>query len=126
MPMIPLIMAAAGLLKAETVDKQKEERDRTLAANTQRWAPWTGLKANPIKEADPFGSALQYGGLGLSVQQGMNADTQNQAMNAAKMKYLNSMGGNNGAAPVAAAPDYSGNSSTMSPWDLSKYSAGGQ
>ncbi len=68
MPIIALaIGAGAGILKSEVVDKPKEERQRKLAAATQRLNPWTGLKANPIQEADPFGSALKYGATGASM-----------------------------------------------------------
>lgn len=64
------IGAGAGLLKSELVDQPREQRQRTLAAATQRYSPWTGLKANPIQEADPVGSALSYGSAGA--QMGVN------------------------------------------------------
>jgi hypothetical protein len=66
-------MALAGLAKGETVDRQKERRERELAANTQRLSPWTGLKAGPIEEADPLGNAMAFGMAGAQLaQQGGN------------------------------------------------------
>ena len=71
MPITGLAIAAGiGLLKSQTVDKDREKRQRKLAAETQRYSPWTGLKAGPIQEADPFGSALQYGGAGAMMGAG--------------------------------------------------------
>lgn len=66
-------IAAAGIIKSQTVDKNKENRERKLAASTQQYSPWTGLTANPIKEADPFGSALQYGATGAALKQNIQA-----------------------------------------------------
>ena len=62
-----LIGSAIGLGKSELIDKPKEDRQRKLAARTIELSPWTGLKANPIEEADPFGSALKYGATGYSM-----------------------------------------------------------
>lgn len=71
------IGAGAGVLKAELVDKPKENSDRQLAAQTQRYAPWTGNKAGPIRYADPVGSGLQFGMMAGSMKQGMqNSDNQ--------------------------------------------------
>lgn len=72
---LPLAMGAAGLLKGQLIDKPRERRDRTLAAETQRYSPWTGLRANPVREADPFGSMLQGGMAGL--QMGMDPGFEN-------------------------------------------------
>ena len=70
----PLIMAGAGLLKGKLIDEPKEKADRKLAAETQRYSPWTDLAAGPIRQADPFGSAFQGGmaGLDMSQKAGMN------------------------------------------------------
>lgn len=79
------IGAGVGILKAEAVDKPKEDRQRKLAAETQRNAWLTGLTANPVQEADPLGSALQYGGAAGGMKQGIANNTaqaeltQNQA-----------------------------------------------
>jgi hypothetical protein len=58
--------AAMGLGKSYLIDQPKEKRERELAARTIELSPWTGLKANAIQEADPFGSALKYGATGYS------------------------------------------------------------
>jgi hypothetical protein len=74
MPITALaIGAGVGLLKSQTVDKDKEKRQRALAAETQRYSPWTGLHADPIQQADPFGSALQFGATGAAL--GQNAQS---------------------------------------------------
>lgn len=74
--MDPLTMAAimggVGLLKSELLDRPKEDRQRELAAVTARWSPWTGMAPQAIKEADPFGSALQGASAGAMMGQQMN------------------------------------------------------
>lgn len=74
------IGALAGLLKSEFVDKPREERDRELAVATQRLSPFTGLKANKIREADPAASALQFGLAGASMGQQSAQLGQNQQL----------------------------------------------
>jgi hypothetical protein len=73
-----LIMGGIGLGKSILIDKPKEERQRKLAAETQRYSPWTGLKAGGIQEADPFGSALSMGTSGAMMAQG-NLDAAQDA-----------------------------------------------
>lgn len=68
------IGAAAGLAKSELVDRPKEERQRKLAAATQRYSPWTGLQAQGVQEADPLGSSIAFGGAGY--QMGLGAENQ--------------------------------------------------
>lgn len=67
-------MAAAGVVKSEFIDRPKEKKQRELAAKTQELSPWTGLKAGNIQEADPFGSAVQGGLTGLSINRQMKYD----------------------------------------------------
>ena len=50
--------AALGLAKSQLVDKPAEQRQAMQAAVTQNWSPWTGIKAQPVKYADPFASAM--------------------------------------------------------------------
>lgn len=72
------IGAGLGLLKSAMVDAPKAERQRSLAATTQRYSPWTKLAAAPVQEADPFSTALQFGGLGASlVGAKQQADSEN-------------------------------------------------
>lgn len=98
---IGLGAAGAGLIKAEAIDGPKAERQRKLAAATQRYSPWTGLKANAVQEADPFGSALQYGATGASL--GANIQSaQNQSDLMAKMGNYYDRGGMGSAANMTA------------------------
>ena len=62
------------LFLSAIIDKPKEDRQRKLAAETQRYSPWTGLEAGSIQEADPFGTALQFGMTGASMGAGMQKD----------------------------------------------------
>lgn len=60
--------AAGGALKAK-LGADKEGKDRQLAADTQRLAPWTGLQAQMPKHTDVFGDVLQGGMGGLMTGQ---------------------------------------------------------
>ncbi len=73
-----LIGGGAGLVKNLAVDRPKEARERKLAAETQRYSPWTGLKAGPIEESDMIGNLAQFGGAGASFGSGV---ASNQAQN---------------------------------------------
>lgn len=74
------IAAALGLAKSELIDKPQAKKDRKLAAETQRLSPWTGLEASPVKEADPFGTALQFGAAGAQMGQGYKRAELDEAM----------------------------------------------
>ena len=75
------IAAAIGLAKSEFVDKPKEQRQRKLAAETQRLSPWTGLQAGQIQEADPVGTAMQFGATGAQIGSGYKkSQTDDQAL----------------------------------------------
>lgn len=65
--------AALGYAKGEMVDRPRENRERRVAAETQRWSPWTGMQAGPIKAADSFGTTLQGGMTGAALGQSMQA-----------------------------------------------------
>lgn len=73
------IAAAIGLAKSELVDRPKEQRQRKLAGETQRLSPWTGLQAGQIQEADPIGTAMQFGATGAMMGQGYEASKLNEA-----------------------------------------------
>ncbi len=93
MPITGLAIAAGlGLAKSELVDKPAADRQRKLAAATQQFSPWTGLKANPVKEADPAGSMLQYGAAGAQMGGAVNQANLQQAM-ADKLNAGGSIGG---------------------------------
>lgn len=68
-----LIGAGTGVAKSALVDAPEEKANRTLASSTQRYSPWTGLKADAVKRADPLGSALQGGVAGAQFGQGVQA-----------------------------------------------------
>ncbi len=80
------IAAAIGLAKSELVDKPKEQRQRKLASETQRNSPWTGLQANPIQEADPIGTAMQFGATGAQIGAGKEASDLAKT-NGARVNY---------------------------------------
>lgn len=109
--MDPLMMSAifggAGLVKGLTADRWKEDRDRWLASQTQRYSPWTGLRAGPIQEADPLGNTLQGGVSGYAQGQNIqNADAGRKLMDA-QTRYYNALSGGG----IGMEPD----DGTMSP-----------
>lgn len=111
---MPLIVggvaAGAGLLKAFTLDKAKEDRQRQLAAETIRYSPWTKMSPGAIQEADPFGSTLQFGTTGAMLGQGMEKQAGDQAFQTKFGNYLDRQGGGipagNAAMPMANWSDY--------------------
>lgn len=82
------IGAGAGLLKAELVDKPQADRQRKLAAATQRYSPWTGLQAQPVKEADPVGSALSFGATGAQLGAGYQDSMAKKKLMEAQASWL--------------------------------------
>ena len=82
------IMAGGGLLKGEFIDKPKEAQDVWLAAQTQRYSPWTGLRAGAINRADPFGSAMQGGVQGYSLGQNIESAGAAQELNKLRADQL--------------------------------------
>lgn len=79
---------------------QKEKRDKTLAAATQRYSPWTGNKAGPIEYADPAATAMQTYGATLGMNQSAANQAGQQKLIDAQTKYFNSMAaGGGGATP---------------------------
>lgn len=70
-----LIGGGLGVAKHFAVDKPQEERDRHLAAVTQRYSPWTGMQAGPIRQANLFGSVLQGAGAGAAAGKAMGGET---------------------------------------------------
>ena len=68
-PMTIGLLAGAGLLKSELVDRPREEEQRRQAAVIARWSPWTGMAPNAIQRADPFGAAIEGGLTGAVLSQ---------------------------------------------------------
>lgn len=95
---LPVAMAAAALVKSEAVDKPREDRQRKLAAATQRYSPWTGLKAGNIQEASPFSDMLQYGTQGAALGQSMDNASAQQGLMKAQSDWLK-----NGGSPQSGA-----------------------
>ena len=127
--MLPLfaLAAAAGLVKGLTVDKEREDRQRKLAAETQRYSPWTHMQANPIQEADPLGSAIGFGTTGAMLGQSIdNSKAQNDWLkrggNPSYTAALNGSGG--GMALGKYGPvDTLAYPSQSSPWSTNPYSS---
>ena len=75
---------AAGLLAGKMKNdraKAVESSDRKLAAETQRYSPWTGMTAGPIRNAgsgwgDMLGGATQGYSFGAGIQNGMKKATE--------------------------------------------------
>lgn len=86
------LMGAVGAAKSEVIDRPKENRARKLKAETQRYSPWTGLKGEEVKEADPFGSALQFGASGASMGSAMEQANLDKAL-ADRLNTGGSLGG---------------------------------
>jgi hypothetical protein len=63
--MLPM-MAAGALLGAAKNNRaqQQESSDRKLASETQRYSPWTGMSAGPIRHAGSMLGDVLGGGLG--------------------------------------------------------------
>lgn len=96
-----------GLLKGGVLDAQNEKRDRAMQAQIQRYSPWTGMQAQPVKRADPLGSAMQGVTAGGLMGQGMKGLGSGQAAagegDAAMPEQTNS-GNQYGAANMSMAP----------------------
>lgn len=124
MPITALaIGAGAGLLKSELLDRPREQKQRTLAAETQRYSPWTGLKADPIHEADPLGSALTFGSQGAMLGAGIQNAQAQQGLMKAQTNWLNAGGSPQytAAQTATSAPTYYGWGSygpKQSPWAM--------
>ncbi len=57
---ITLAMIGGGLgVGKYFMDKEKEDKQRVLAAETARWSPWTGMQAQMPQQADLAGSVMQ-------------------------------------------------------------------
>ncbi len=109
MPLMAMaIGAGVGLLKSETVDKNKEKRQRKLAAETQRLSPWTGMSAGPINEADPLGSMLAFGGTGAQMGAGIQQAGLNQKIAEQALAKGATSGGYQGGGSGAVMPPMMG------------------
>lgn len=81
-------MAALGAAKHFAVDVPKEERDTKKAANRTRWSGWTGLKPDPVKDADLLGTVAQFGLTGAQLGQNMNTANAQNALTEQQTRWL--------------------------------------
>lgn len=86
--MWPLILAAAGLVKGETVDKDKERNQAQLQATTTKYSPWTGMSAAPPTRADPVGNAIAGAAAGAAMDQSNTANQDSHSLKAAQIYSL--------------------------------------
>lgn len=68
-----LMGAGAGMAKHEFDDIPKEQSQMKLAAETEKYAPWTGLHGKMPEISSGIGSALQGGTTGLMLGQGLSS-----------------------------------------------------
>lgn len=93
MPLMGLaIAAAAGLAKDQLVDKPADARKRKLAAETQRYSPWTGLKADPVNDSNTLGTMMTAGATGAQIGAGVKANEANVKFQNAMTNRLNTGG----------------------------------
>lgn len=83
-----LLLGAGGLLKSAAIDAPRAKRQRILASQTDRYSPWTGMRGGAVEEADPIGSALNFGLTGAMIQGGQAKLAADTAIN---NKYLELM-----------------------------------
>jgi hypothetical protein len=81
--------AGLGLAKYFAFDKPANDRERTLAATTQKFSPWTGLQAQAPGQVNPMGSTMQGAAAGAGLGQNMSAANNNAQLQQAQIAYLN-------------------------------------
>jgi hypothetical protein len=87
--MDPVTIAMLGLGAANMVSNMsKEQRQRKLAAETQRYSPWTNLRANQVEEANPAGDLAQTGASILGYQQAQEAADLRKQLTQAQIAAL--------------------------------------
>lgn len=86
-PITIAMLGMSGLQMIHGIDK--ENRDRQLAAATQRYSPWTGLKANPIEAANPVGDLAQGGAGALAYEQNKESAALHKKLVEAQIGALN-------------------------------------
>lgn len=65
--------AAVGGIKYAAFDAPAQAKKVQLAASTQRYSPWTGMKATAPDPINPMSDVLQYGSTGASLGQGIQS-----------------------------------------------------
>lgn len=90
-----------GLAKYFLIDKPQYNRMAKLTADTQRYSPWTGLKASLPDRPDPLSNAMAFASTGAGVGQGMDSMDANEKLNA---KLLEKLDAQNAAIRAGAQP----------------------
>lgn len=109
----PIMLALAGAQMFSQA--QKEKRDKKLAAATQAYSPWTGMKANPIEYADPIGTGMKAYGAHVADEQATEGMDSNKKLLEAQTRYFNNMSQSN--SPMMSGPQQGSNLDYgMSPW----------
>lgn len=100
------VAAALGLAKSQLVDKPAAQKQRDLSAAKTRLSPWTGVQGGPVKEADPWGSALQAGAMGAVAGSGYHQQEQNDLWQKEQMDLTKAQANrlNSGGSPFQNAP----------------------
>lgn len=80
--------ALVGVGKAELVDAPRAERQRKLAAETQRYSPWTHMQAQPVEEAKPFDAAMQGAATGANAFMGVQSMQAQNKLAGAQTDWL--------------------------------------
>lgn len=77
-----------GLLKGNEA-KRQEHKDRILAAQTQRYSPWTKMQAQPVQRAPGMLSSGLEGGLsGMAIGQSVQNYGNQQDLHQAQLANL--------------------------------------
>lgn len=109
MPLIALgIGAGVGLLKSELIDRPREQRQRKTRAAEIRYSPWTGLTpSQQVQEADPLGSALQFGSTGAMLGQSIESRDFNKNFNEKLLSNMDKQYSTPTSVQVVTAPTQS-------------------
>lgn len=99
------IAAALSLAKSKMIDEPAANRQRKLAAETQRYSPWTHLQAQAPQDPNAIGQMLQYGATGAAIGSGMKKGTTGDDVASASKAYSNF--GNTNNAQMALSNPYS-------------------
>lgn len=99
------IAAALSLAKSKMIDEPAAARQRKLAAETQRYSPWTHLTAQAPQDPNAIGQMLQYGATGAAIGSSLGKGGTAKDIGDASKTYSNFGNANN--AQMALANPYS-------------------
>jgi len=103
----PLAGMGLGILKSELVDRPKEMRQREIAATTAALSPWTGLKAQPVQEANWQEAAMSGAAAGMGQEQQEAAAAEALKDQQQRRKLMEAQTAYYGTRPTGSE-DYSG------------------